>query len=171
MKKEKMKILDDIVKLGEYKFDIFEGKIFNKKGKEMGRNAKLKKHTKEHKVCTLLINKEKYNFTNAEIIAYLSGMFDGKENPEKYAVYQIDRNVNNCMYLNLRVELKSNLVKNQHLNKNLSTKQLDAYKQKSIDPKVSEEIKELYSFGFKPIMIAKEMGVNYHTVQKYCYSK
>lgn len=87
MTKEQMENLEKCLVEERYRVDIHEGRIYsnyNGKEKEIGGYNKIGKYY-IHRVCFTL-NGKRYFFQTGEIIAYLIGMFDNLEEPEKYMV-------------------------------------------------------------------------------------
>lgn len=87
MTKQQMENLEKCLAINRYRVDIYEGRIYsnyNGKEKEIGGYNKIGKYY-IHRVC-FTHNGKRYFFQTGEIIAYLIGMFENLEEPEKYMV-------------------------------------------------------------------------------------
>lgn len=90
MTREQMQNLDKCLASNNYEVDITECRIYSKiYDKDIG-YTQIINHHKQFRVC-LYADKKRYFFQIGEIVAYLVGMFDNLEEPEKYIVTTIDK--------------------------------------------------------------------------------
>lgn len=164
---EKYQMLQEILATGKYRVGA-DGEVYNERtGNKIGYISKSGRSKVGLKKVGLWYEGKKHEYTVAELVMVDIGIM--KEKNCHMVVENISKNAANTRIQNLRLLLRNDLCKIEHIKKIISGRHLIPYHFQPLANEKVDIIRKYKRFGCGPTLISELTGIKQSTVGKYYY--